>query len=89
MTTDGRAFSAAIASEVNAEMARQGIRSARAFARLLGDSNHTSVNHKLSPHTATFVPMTTIDLARYSEALGVTPSELCRRAELAVGPDHA
>lgn len=76
------AFAAAVAREINAEMARQGIRSIRSFAKLVG-TNHTSWTNKLSPHLEKFVPMTVSDLARCAQALHVEPADLIRRAEIA------
>lgn len=72
--------------EVKAAMARAGVRSSRALARLIGESSQY-VSMRLdggNPRTGERVPLNVRDLIAIAEALNVLPSALIARAEAAV-----
>lgn len=77
-----RLFSEALVSEIKAEMGRRDL-STRAVARQI-DANSQYLSQRLdggSPRTGVRVPLNAVDLAAISEVLGVSLSELIRRAE--------
>lgn len=81
-------ISAALVSEIKAEMGRQDI-AAATLARMIGE-NKQYVSSRLTagnPHTGKRVPLSMPDIAAIASALHLSPRELVARAERGAGID--
>lgn len=83
--SDALAFSAAVATEIRAEMGRQHM-SVRALARAVG-TDHVKLNNRLNkePRSGRPIPFGTLELWKVCHALNISVRELVDRATEAVG----
>ena len=83
-------FADSLVSEVKAEMGRQSVASSRALGRLIG-ANSQYMSSRLdgdNPRTGERVPLNAHDISAIARALGLTETELVKRAQASARRAH-